>query len=171
MSKLITPENLADVKMSDLVESVLDDLDYVKDMGYGLDMSSFIDTKECTVCLGGAAVCGFMPKKEIKKLSKRGSTKLANLTNMISRKHSDALYQMAQMFDNLRMLDINGAIYHYEVFSNFLVEDSGLVAHEIEEIIDTEGIPKFSFTIDAEELKLLKKYLKIVVRVLRKYHS
>lgn len=62
----ITPKNLHRQKMSTLFESVLQDLKLMKRKGIKIDMNHWTNVNSknvCTVCLGGAAISGFLPSQ------------------------------------------------------------------------------------------------------------
>jgi hypothetical protein len=72
--KMITIQNLPEQKLSDLFESVLYDLERAEANEISINMSYYSNSEFCTVCLGGAAVCGFMSdysKDTLKQISEK----------------------------------------------------------------------------------------------------
>jgi hypothetical protein len=60
---IITPDNLPEQKLSDVMESCITDVDSALKRGIKIDMGRWIDYNRhgniCCVCLGGAALLGF----------------------------------------------------------------------------------------------------------------
>lgn len=72
--KRITLENLHKTKLSDLVESVVYDIERVQRHGFEIDMTWWTNKSngKCCVCLGGAAACGFLPDEKLSKVIHEG---------------------------------------------------------------------------------------------------
>lgn len=105
---LITVENLHKQKLSDVFESVLDDINRVTKKGIGLNMGAWVSPENCTVCLGGAAISGFLTPKcldinyanELYMEVGNGEFKVDGVT--ATDKQSDRLQSMMFMFDSWR---------------------------------------------------------------------
>src|SRR3954463_3653288 len=63
MEKIITINELGHTTLSDLIESVIYDIDRCIEHGIALDMARFFTRNdvECSACLGGMSVLGFIP--------------------------------------------------------------------------------------------------------------
>lgn len=57
-SPKITFDNVHQFKPSELIESVLEDIDSILARGIRLDMGEFFNEEDCAVCLGGAKLLG-----------------------------------------------------------------------------------------------------------------
>lgn len=114
---VITPANLYKQKLSTLFYSVYEDLTRMIKLGIGINMESWASAseKKCSVCLGGAAVMGFIPSKCINKESLKEAqsfiTEYSSLGQMsidgveFSWTQKRKLYSMARMFNCFRLGD------------------------------------------------------------------
>ena len=108
---MITIQNLPEQKLSDLFESVLYDLERAEANEISINMSYYSNSEFCTVCLGGAAVCGFMSdysKDTLKQISDGIE---------ITEAERFRLVDMARMFDSFRRGSLHEVWTYYNNFS------------------------------------------------------
>lgn len=110
----ITPQNLHRQKLSDIFESVYYDLLRMKDLGIGIKMSTYIDVERkegsrkpeiCSVCLGGAAVCGFLRDDQMQVPPLKVNSFLSDISKLAADRNkvvANRLESMANMFDDFR---------------------------------------------------------------------
>lgn len=168
----ITVDNLHEHKISDIVESVIEDIQFVGKHGIGIDMSTYVTSengKVCTVCLGGAAIMGFIPDNRVHgtymsswDLIKHGVNEGATAEQM------GRVLSMSRMFDSLRVRSyLSFSSYAHEVNNSF-PEWFGHEDHPA--LIELNNLHKTFFGIISDkEMKELKRYIESVVRILRKY--
>ena len=172
----ITKSNLHKVKMSDLFESVLDDISRVRKLRIGIDMGDFFipgdHLKHCYVCLGGAAICGFIPdltptslQEADRKILDYWYTPGGKVDGTrFTEKQARRLKKMAYMFDSFRSGEIGDVFYNYESFS------INNVPIHIKGKVDSEYITEsFTGEVEGEDLRDLRAAIKRFVKILRKY--
>lgn len=168
---IITPENLHLQKLSDVFESVLVDLNGLKAKKLVLDMGSWtnIYSEElCTVCLGGAAICGFLPVinkeilKDVSDLIIYGYKKINGFT--FERKVADRLENMAMMFDAFRYNNIRDVLHYWEKISNTSTSSDIVV-----KIFNEYKGNSYSGFMHNSELKNLKADIKDFIKTLRSH--
>lgn len=156
----ITQDNFHEVPLSDLIESVLYDIDSARKAGLGIDMSAYVQHNlTCTVCLGGAAVLGFLG---------HGQRALSRLNWMMRSTDGDErLRRLAYFFDNLRAKRSGAMVIR-------VLEFKLLPRDKVAAIQDTFYAWRHQFPavfvglIVSEELTRLKKEIKALVAMLRK---
>ena len=111
--KTIELKDLNRTKMSDLIRSVILDTDRMKKLGFRLDMDKWFTG--CTVCLGGAAACGFLPDSKIKEMVKElfGYNNPTDLATEVNHGKEEEVAAMIYMFNFIRRGFITCAIQEY----------------------------------------------------------
>jgi hypothetical protein len=159
-NNLITLENFTKVPISDLIESVLTDINTVLKKGYKIDMSTWFSeylSKECTVCLGGAAVMGF----GVENPSKLFHRNIKKTPDERFEEYIDELSHLMIFFNALRkktIWDFGPSMYSLRI--------SGPVKLVISRWVEEYPNPFYSL-LDSKELNRLKKELSILVKMLR----
>lgn len=125
--QLITAANLPDQLMSTLFRSVVDDVTRARSVGIGINMSSWSDT--CTVCLGGAAVLGFLPTEKMKEHVKEVEGVIAYdcySLDGIKFKSDETirLTEMANMFNYFRKGDISLALRYFNDMTRIPIDEA-----------------------------------------------
>ena len=165
MSKTITPANLHKQKLSDIFESVLYDIDLVTKRGIKIYMDSWAGCRDgvCTVCLGGAAVCGFKPDNPESLINDE-----TNLAKILNGPHQTDVSRMEFMFDSFR----DGDADHIAYEAKFLLRKSEKWASELLDVInsffDEDHFTRYIGLVEGDELKRLKNDIKRFVKLLRK---
>jgi hypothetical protein len=137
---IITPENLPEQKMSTLFYSAIDDIGKARKAGFdiymgawGAEAGTLLTTSKCAVCLGGAALLGFVPLEQISKgvaneinyLAMHGGGPSDMYIDGVkfSPLEADDAKAMTRMFDGFREGQIRSAIYHYNSFAYDLISE------------------------------------------------
>lgn len=170
--RTITIDNLIKTKMSDLFESVLFDLKRVKDNGVDIDMNHWVNAndfnKKCTVCLGAAAVCGFIPDINRQSLNQIEDNILGERGGKVdgtsfTKNEAVLLSNMMEMFNYFRSASIWSTI---DVFNRFSYT---VISTETQRLIVTTYKQSF-FKGKQNNLNPLKKKITEFVSVLRKHN-
>jgi hypothetical protein len=126
----ITPENLKYHKLSDILESVIGDVKAAVKAGFVINMNEWMEVvpntkckvtknSQCMVCLGGAAILGFMePPPSIKKISienddgtpyiRLGET----IKSIVGEENNNIAWSLMSMFNNYRVGDWSSFCYY-----------------------------------------------------------
>lgn len=183
----ITPENLHRQKLSSVLESVKRDVNRVLKAGMKIYMGSYIDSKhvgmynynskvkDCTACLGGVAVLGFMPKfsRDVLDDASRVILHGFDYTKLngykLTPRVAERLKAMAHMFDAFRRGE---ASRFRELWNEISTVEKNMIAY------DTEGWGKIrdimawfciSGTLVSEEINELMDTIDQCVIVLRNH--
>lgn len=163
----ITVKNLPEQKLSYVILKVIEDVARVIKFGYTIDMSEFvhIDENKCAVCLGGAAVMGFVPDERMKgEYDDLWNLVLVGVNEGISEEEERKLRNLAYTFDSIREGDIAGAIENWNhVAINPIPEPirqtSNKIVANLGEWIGEYGTTEFNHIIEGAQLDRLKDYL------------
>lgn len=114
--KTITIENFRQFKPSEFIESVIEDIQRVREAGFELNMNTYYsqypgmhnNNNECQVCLGGISLLGFL-KEPIKPLSDYPVLALSKfeLASIVFRSdaYNEDAGKIAFLFDRIRAGD------------------------------------------------------------------
>lgn len=169
----ITVKNLPEQKLSQVILKVIEDLDRVQKFGYKIDMSNWIETSTndndtCIVCLGGAAVMGFVPDERVKvNYAELEELIVSGVNEGISTKEEYMLKDLAYMFNELRTGNMVPTVEFWNKIAVEPIDDLGhkisrKVKQDISEFTDEFGGTSYSGRIGKEQLKDLKHYLAAV---------
>ena len=118
--KIIELDNLNKTKLSDIIESVIADIQRVTTIGFKINMYLWchVDNIDdyCCVCLGGASALGFLSDKQIKDILNakvRPSTPL-DLAEYVNHGKEKEVENMIYMFNSLRSKDFGGVCFYYK---------------------------------------------------------
>jgi hypothetical protein len=175
---MITIQNLPEQKLSDLFQSVLYDLKRAENNGVRINMSYYVSNELCTVCLGGAAVCGFMSDYTkdtleqvrtgifngdgFRDLNIHSSEKVKVDGIEITEKERLKLIYMALMFDCFRRGSLHAMLMYYNYLSNGKVSSNKII-----DIIEDYSEPDCFYSYP--DMKKLKKSIQRFIKVLIKH--
>ena len=113
-TQTIELKDLKTVKLSVLIRSVIADVERAQGLGFEINMDSwfFKTSYHCSVCLGGAAALGFLPKSKIKTM-KDTLQSVYGLAEVVNHGMDREVASMVVMFDSLRRGNIYSAIISY----------------------------------------------------------
>lgn len=165
----VTVKNLPDQKLSDVIEASVGHLNRAIALGYGINMGLWINSGfECTVCLGGACLLGFVPDKRVKAIY-RGLDDLITrgINEGINEEEEGDMTNLAYCLNQLRQGSMSAAIDHWNQITNKQIDSTtrseiGKDFYPIREYFVGE-IPK-------TEYKTLITYLNNTVKLLREHN-
>jgi hypothetical protein len=103
LSKKITFENVLDFKPSELIESVIADIDYILENEITINMDLYFNHTKCAVCLGGAKLlCMNDANVDRFKRGKIGSVSGA-VIGQVSEDVQELIPEIADLFDSIRL--------------------------------------------------------------------
>lgn len=175
---MITIKNLHEQKLSDLMESLLFDIQRSLDCGFKIDMGSWVETNEdgkaCTVCLGGAALCGFVPDLCNYDFEFGGKSSVINkLTD-----NGKERYNIDLMTSALNSFRVARFFAFFEQMKSFLLPLKGVSYTKLDHLGDeylmklrSEGRQYyFNGLLSDEQVEALISNIKIFVDFLRENH-
>lgn len=176
----ITVKNLPSQKLSDVILSVVPEIERVQKFGYTIDMDDWIwsdeDVSVCSVCLGGAAIMGFVPDGRIKnRYSSLAHLIEEGVNEGITEQEQEMLNELARMFNELRYGSIQNALVLWNQIAADPVEVSNEydVALKIKDAIGREyigvdgDILGFYWYVRGDELERLIDYVKAVSKAFK----
>lgn len=164
----ITVKNLPEQKLSYVILQVIEDINRVIKFGYIIDMSVFVDSRRglCSVCLGGAAVMGFVPDERVKRnYNELDELVTTGVNEGISEDEQKRLRHLAYTFDDIREGNIDGAINNWNHIAavhpiwNHFSRTSDKITANLEKHIDEYGTTEFNNVIEGTQLDRLEGYL------------
>ena len=158
--KTITLKNLKNVKLSDLVESVVYDIERMERFGFQINMANWFNN--CGVCLGTAAACGFLPAKVIKKMKHKGYC-ASDIVEIVNNKHEKEVGNMIQLFNSLREGHMFNVSCYFFNMSGTSISYATLVVAAF-----NAKLKRYYSTVEGKELKQLKTQLLAFSNELRK---
>jgi hypothetical protein len=165
--KTITLDNLHKVKLSDLIESVIADIEIAQDNGFAINMGAYYKKYDnvCAVCLGGAAALGFMGKDTIEELKTSYGVRSADdLSKVVNHGKENIVYNMIRLFDELRSCDWSSVIFYYESMTG-----KHIIHDELYQIVRNLGISGYSGYLNKVEInQMIRQYTNLVTH-LRKH--
>lgn len=171
----ISPNVFLKLPLSEAVLWVIDDIKSFKAKGVDIDMSTWFqssnDKKLCSVCAGGAAVLGFLNKKQIDMLMHKKSSKAENkfLGKMLN-VGVDQVTKIETTFDNVRSLNYHGAVNRWKEFigSHFMPDT---LYDDLNDLyVKHEAIADFNGVLNKKTLKVLIKQMKEFSKLLKKHN-
>lgn len=164
----ITVKNLPEQKFSDVIEASVSHLKRAVALGYGINMGLWINSGfECTVCLGGACLLGFVPDKRVKKAySDLEDLIIRGINEGINEEEEDNMLNLAYSLNQLRQGSMSAAIDYWNQIANERIESP--TRSEI-----AEGFYPirecFIGEVSKADYKKLITYLNKIVKLLRKH--
>lgn len=175
MNKSITLSNIHEFKLSDIIESVIYDLQLAMKHNVNIDMSTYIEVKPCcTVCLGGAAACGFIgfDKESIQlthniiypDLDSFEKEKFEKFYKVSIKEAENILDYIRWLFNELRVKSFDAVFYQYNRLTGKNIKLSSNVENKLYNVGQN-----FYGELSKEEIKnklipTLEKYVTILCK-------
>lgn len=178
---MITIENLHEQKLSDFMESLISDIEYSRSCGFKINMEHWIVSegpkggKICSVCLGGAALCGFLDNLcdlKVKHHLVRGE--VSSRISKGSFNKERLLSNMALSLDYFRRGVFN-TFFNYITKVLVKIEDiswetTDAIILEYRKKLSLKGFQsEFNGLLEEKEVEQLLKNILIFVKLLKKY--
>lgn len=155
----ITFENVLDFKPSELIESVIADIDYVINSKIKIVMEDFFDACDCAVCLGGAKLL-CMNESNLIKFKIGAIGRIRDAASYSYGVPYDTIVEIADLFDSIRIAGKNDIAYNINSIY-------GIEVPQVKAAIEQWNGKLFSGEITPDEIQALKDQIQSLANLLR----